>query len=73
MFLDKWYWSNEQIKASSDEVNIEKRMMSHEAVDSFVVDHCVIRSELDHYFLVRVARDGAFYIVEEEDVIGICE
>lgn len=48
-------------------------MVSNKAVDAFVVVHGVSGSELDDYFFVGVSLYGSFGLVEEEDVVGVCE
>lgn len=71
--LQKRNWANEQIIAGANQIDVEKQVVPHQAVDSLIVSYRIPRSELNDDLLVGVLGQCAFDIVEEEDVIGIRE
>lgn len=73
MDLQKRNWANEQIIAGANQIDVEKQVVPHQAVDSLIVSYRIPRSELNDDLLVGVLGQCAFDIVEEEDVIGIRE
>lgn len=73
MDLQQWQRSDEQIVARADKVNVEQLVISDDAVDSLVIDHCVSRSELHDDFFIAIARKNASVFANTENIPCINE
>ena len=51
MDLNDWQGLDEKVKAGSHKVDIEKAMISHDTIDSFVVANSVFGVKLHYHFL----------------------
>ena len=71
MHLHKGHWSNEQVIASANEVNVQQEMIPNQTVNTFVIRYGIPWSELNHYLLGTVATKGALHIIKQKDVIRI--
>lgn len=64
---------NQQIIACTNQIHIQQDMITHKTIQSLVIGYCVSRSEFNDYLAVSIARQSAFYFVEEKYITSVCE
>ncbi len=73
MPLDDGDRLGQDVVADSDEVHEEHRVVPHDAEDALVIVHGFLGCKRDNYTSGRVSVDGAFYLREGEDVLGVVD
>jgi len=48
-------------------------MISHQTINSFIVCNCILWPKLDDYLPISISLNSTFRVIEQEDVVCICE